>query len=42
MLPSATLKVYPETGHALHWERPEMFVSDLESFISAADAQTPS
>src|SRR3712207_1789096 len=22
-IPGATLKVYPETGHAVHWERPE-------------------
>ena len=22
-IPDATLKVYPETGHAVHWERPE-------------------
>ena len=21
-IPGATLKVYPETGHAVHWERP--------------------
>lgn len=32
-LPHAVLKVYPETGHALHWERPEQFVKDLEDFI---------
>jgi pimeloyl-ACP methyl ester carboxylesterase len=42
MLPSATLKLYPETGHALHWERPEMFVRDLESFIAAAYEHMPS
>jgi non-heme chloroperoxidase len=29
----ATLKVYPETGHAVHWERPEQFVRDLEEFM---------
>ena len=29
----ATLKVYPETGHAAHWERPERVVRDLEAFI---------
>jgi non-heme chloroperoxidase len=29
----AVLKVYPETGHALHWERPEQFVQDIENFI---------
>jgi dienelactone hydrolase len=22
-IPGATLKIYPETGHAVHWERPE-------------------
>lgn len=32
-LANASLKVYPETGHALHWERPEQFVRDLEDFI---------
>ncbi len=32
-IPGATLKVYPETGHALHWERPEQFVQDLEAFM---------
>lgn len=32
-LANAVLKVYPETGHALHWERPSEFVSDLEEFI---------
>jgi non-heme chloroperoxidase len=29
----ATLKVYPETGHAVHWERPEWVVRDLEAFV---------
>jgi non-heme chloroperoxidase len=32
-IPGATLKVYPETGHAAHWERPEWVVRDLEAFI---------
>jgi len=32
-IPDATLKVYPETGHAVHWERPEEVVRDLEMFI---------
>jgi non-heme chloroperoxidase len=32
-IPGATLKVYPETGHAVHWERPEQFVRDLEAFM---------
>jgi non-heme chloroperoxidase len=37
MLASAELKVYPETGHALHWERPEQFVKDLEDFIARSE-----
>jgi non-heme chloroperoxidase len=32
-IPGATLKVYPESGHAAHWERPEWVVRDLEGFI---------
>ena len=32
-IPHATLKTYPETGHALHWERPEEFTKDLLGFI---------
>lgn len=34
-LPNAVSKVYAETGHALHWERPVEFVKDLEEFISS-------
>jgi non-heme chloroperoxidase len=30
---NATLKVYPESGHAMHWERPEQVVRDLEEFM---------
>ena len=33
-LPNAQLKVYTDTGHALHWERPERFAADLEAFIN--------
>jgi non-heme chloroperoxidase len=32
-IPGATLKVYPETGHAVHWDRPEEVVRDLETFM---------
>jgi non-heme chloroperoxidase len=32
-IPGATLKVYPETGHAVHWDRPEWVVRDLEAFV---------
>jgi non-heme chloroperoxidase len=38
-LQKAVLKVYPETGHALHWERPQQFVKDLQDFISGAELQ---
>ena len=31
---NAFLKVYPETGHALHWERPEQFAKDVKEFVS--------
>ena len=32
-IPGAVLRVYPETGHALHWERPERFAQDLRVFL---------
>jgi len=32
-IPDATPRVYPETGHAVHWERPEEVVRDLEAFM---------
>ena len=32
-IPDATLKVYPDTGHAVHWDRPEWVVRDLEEFM---------
>jgi non-heme chloroperoxidase len=32
-IPNATLKVYTETGHSVHWERPEEVVWDLEEFM---------
>jgi pimeloyl-ACP methyl ester carboxylesterase len=33
VIPDATLRVYPDTGHALAFERPEWVVQDLEEFI---------
>jgi pimeloyl-ACP methyl ester carboxylesterase len=33
-IPHARLAVYAETGHALHWERPERFSADLLKFIA--------
>lgn len=35
MLGTATGKTYLETGHALHWERPEEFARDLVAFLDA-------
>jgi non-heme chloroperoxidase len=32
-LPVASLKVYRETGHSPHWERPREVVRDLERFL---------
>jgi non-heme chloroperoxidase len=32
-IPDATLKVYPETGHAVHWEHPGQVVRDPEEFM---------
>lgn len=32
-IPKARLLVYPETGHALHWEQPERFARDLLAFL---------
>jgi non-heme chloroperoxidase len=32
-IPGASLKVYPDTGHAVHWDRPEWVVRDLEEFM---------
>ena len=31
---TATLAEYDDTGHAVHWERPERFVRDLEAFVA--------
>jgi pimeloyl-ACP methyl ester carboxylesterase len=34
-IPGARLIVFPETGHAVHWERPERFAEDLRGFLAA-------
>lgn len=34
-LPHASFSAYAETGHALHWERPERFTKELLGFIAA-------
>jgi pimeloyl-ACP methyl ester carboxylesterase/tetratricopeptide (TPR) repeat protein len=33
-IPNATLKVYKDTGHATHWERPEQFATDVQAFLN--------
>ncbi|HEX7997557.1 MAG TPA: alpha/beta fold hydrolase [Pyrinomonadaceae bacterium] len=38
-LPNARLKVYADTGHSPHWERPEQFVSDVKDFINGVKPQ---
>ena len=35
-IPGAALKIYSETGHAVHWERPEQVVRDLDAFMEEA------
>lgn len=30
---NSTFKIYRETGHGLHWEKPQEFVNDLERFM---------
>jgi non-heme chloroperoxidase len=32
-IPDARLLVYPETGHAVQWERPERVASNLDAFL---------
>jgi hypothetical protein len=36
-IPDASLKVYPESDHAVHWERTERIVRDLEGFIKGPE-----
>jgi non-heme chloroperoxidase len=36
-IPNARLHIYEETGHGLHWEKPERFVSDFEQFMQATE-----
>jgi non-heme chloroperoxidase len=41
-IPGASLKVYPDTGHAVHWDRPEWVVRDLEEHMKAQLPPSPS
>lgn len=36
----SSLKTYPDTGHALHWERPEAFARDLLVFLNQAPGKS--
>ena len=40
LLGSARLRVYPETGHAPHWERPAEVARDLREFVEATPARS--
>ena len=33
-LPEAELTVHPETGHAVHWERPDAVARELSAFLA--------
>ena len=33
-IPGSRLAVYPETGHAIHWEHPERVAADIAAFIA--------
>lgn len=33
-LRNSVLKIYPDTGHSPHWERPERYAKDLQEFIN--------
>jgi pimeloyl-ACP methyl ester carboxylesterase len=33
-LPNASLKIYPNSGHAPHWEEPQRFASDLNEILA--------
>ncbi len=35
----ASLLIYPDAGHALHWEEPKRFAADLAAFVARAVAR---
>lgn len=35
LIPRATLELYPDTGHGLHWEKLQEFVDDLKAFLKS-------
>ena len=38
LIRTATLRAYPETGHAPHWERPAAFARDVNDFVAKTRA----
>ncbi len=38
-IPGAKLLIYPDAGHALHWEYPDRFAADLQSFWNSQQLQ---
>jgi len=36
LLPNADFKVYEETGHGMHWERPAQAAADIAAFVARA------
>jgi len=38
-IPGASQLVYPDAGHALHWEEPQRFAADLAAFVARAVAR---
>jgi non-heme chloroperoxidase len=41
-IPGASLKVYPDTGHAVYWDRPEWVVRHLEEHMKTQLPPSPS
>ena len=35
-IPGASQLIYPDAGHALHWEEPQRFAADLAAFVARA------
>ena len=42
VIQNQTVILFPSTGHALHWEHPQRFVKELQSFLRAPHDTQPS